>query len=119
MSNYNRRKLYRIPEKGKIKGVCAGLAYYFGVPVGLIRAMAILSLFFGLFGLVVIAYIVLVFVLDPAPAPASYTEEAGFSVQKLLNEADYQLKAGELRLRQMERYITSETFSVRSRFRQL
>ncbi|KER02066.1 envelope stress response membrane protein PspC [Photorhabdus temperata] len=117
MSNYNRRKLYRIPEKGKIKGVCAGLAYYFGVPVGLIRAMAILSLFFGLFGLVVIAYIVLVFVLDPAPV--SYTEEAGFSVQKLLNEADYQLKAGELRLRQMERYITSETFSVRSRFRQL
>ncbi|AKH65057.1 MULTISPECIES: envelope stress response membrane protein PspC [Photorhabdus] len=117
MSNYNRRKLYRIPEEGKIKGVCAGLAYYFDVPVGLIRAMAILSLFFGLFGLVVIAYIILVFVLDPAPA--SYTEEAGFSVQKLLNEADCQLKAGELRLRQMERYVTSETFSVRSRFRQL
>ncbi|MGV7961407.1 envelope stress response membrane protein PspC [Photorhabdus tasmaniensis] len=117
MSHYNRRKLYRIPEKGKIKGVCAGLAYYFDVPVNLIRAMTILSLFFGLFGLVVIAYIVLVFVLDPVPA--NYTEEAGFSVQKLLNEADYQLKAGELRLRQMERYVTSETFSVRSRFRQL
>ncbi|NDK98060.1 envelope stress response membrane protein PspC [Photorhabdus bodei] len=117
MSNGNRRKLYRIPEKGKIKGVCAGLAYYFDVPVRLIRVIAVLSLFFGLFGFVVVAYIVLVFVLDPAPT--GYTEEDHFSVQNLLNEIDYQLKSGEIRLRQMERYITSETFSVRSRFRQL
>ncbi|OCQ52937.1 Phage shock protein C [Photorhabdus australis subsp. thailandensis] len=117
MANYNHRRLYRIPENGRIKGVCAGLAHYFGVPVSLIRAMAVLSLFLGLLGLVVIAYIILAFVLDPAPM--DYTEEAGLSVHKLLNEVDYQLKTGELRLQQMERYVTSETFSVRSRFSQL
>lgn len=43
------KKLYRVPEEGMVKGVCAGLAHYFDVPVRLIRVMVVLSLFFGLF----------------------------------------------------------------------
>ncbi|WP_415751688.1 PspC domain-containing protein, partial [Hafnia paralvei] len=34
------KKLYRIPERGVVKGVCAGLAEYMGVPVALVRVMA-------------------------------------------------------------------------------
>ncbi|MEX7573074.1 envelope stress response membrane protein PspC, partial [Enterobacter hormaechei] len=37
----------------------------------------------------------------------------------LLNAVDEQLSAGEKRLREMERYVTSDTFTLRSRFRQL
>jgi phage shock protein C len=37
----------------------------------------------------------------------------------LLNAVDAQLAAGETRLREMERYVTSDTFTLRSRFRQL
>ncbi len=36
-----------------------------------------------------------------------------------LNAVDEQLSAGEKRLREMERYVTSDTFTLRSRFRQL
>ncbi|MBI3310362.1 MAG: PspC domain-containing protein, partial [Serratia liquefaciens] len=43
------KKLYRVPEEGMLKGVCAGLAHYFDVPVRLIRVMVVLSMFFGLF----------------------------------------------------------------------
>ncbi|OTA20665.1 DNA-binding transcriptional activator PspC [Xenorhabdus beddingii] len=120
MSNTYRRKLYRLPEQGMVKGVCAGLADYFNVPAPLIRTITILSLFFGLFGITVLAYIILTFVMDPAPA-GYVAEEKGRepSAQKMLNEVDYQLRAGEARLRQMERYITSDTYNVRSRFRQL
>jgi hypothetical protein len=34
----------------------------------------------------------------------------------LLNAVDEQLAAGEKRLREMERYVTSDTFTLRSRF---
>ncbi|MBD2780340.1 PspC domain-containing protein, partial [Xenorhabdus szentirmaii] len=33
MSNIHSRKLYRLPEQGMVKGVCAGLADYLNVPV--------------------------------------------------------------------------------------
>ncbi|CCJ75464.1 Phage shock protein C [Cronobacter muytjensii 530] len=38
---------------------------------------------------------------------------------QLLNAVDAELAAGEQRLRAMERYVTSDAFSLRSRFRQL
>ena len=37
----------------------------------------------------------------------------------LLNDADVQLAESEQRLRAMERYVTSDSFTLRSRFRQL
>lgn len=43
------KKLYRAPEEDRVKGVCAGLAHYFDVPVRLIRVMAVLSLFSAYF----------------------------------------------------------------------
>ncbi|MBC8943838.1 MULTISPECIES: envelope stress response membrane protein PspC [Xenorhabdus] len=119
MSNSYRGKLYRLPEQGVIKGVCAGLAHYFGIPVALIRTITILSLFFGLLGITVLAYIILTFVLDPAPTGYQAEENRAPSTRKMLDEVDYQLRAGEERLRQMERYVTSDTYNVRSRFRQL
>ncbi|GAB2929878.1 envelope stress response membrane protein PspC [Hafnia psychrotolerans] len=112
------RKLYRVPEEGMIKGVLAGLAHYLGVPVKLLRIMAVLSIFFGLFMFTFVAYVVLSYVLDPVPAN-EFDNDNTPSPRNLLDEADRVLKASELRLRQVERYVTSETFGVRSRFRQL
>jgi phage shock protein C len=57
-------------------------------------------------------------VLDPIPDSALSSEEAPSS-QDLLDAADAELAAGEKRLREMERYVTSDTFTLRSRFRQL
>ncbi|GAB7202034.1 hypothetical protein OS12_34760 [Dickeya oryzae] len=37
MNTRAERKLYLLPEEGMIKGVCAGLARYFDVPVKLVR----------------------------------------------------------------------------------
>ncbi|WP_340608851.1 envelope stress response membrane protein PspC [Xenorhabdus bharatensis] len=119
MSSSYRGKLYRLPEQGVIKGVCAGLANYFDVPVALIRTITILSIFFGLSAITLVAYIILSFVMDPAPVGYQREETRAPSTRKILDEVDYQLRAGEERLRQMERYITSDTYNVRSRFRQL
>ena len=64
------------------------------------------------------AYIILSFVLDPMPEGELDAENTPTS-SDLLNAVDEQLSAGEKRLREMERYVTSDTFTLRSRFRQL
>lgn len=115
--NRSFKKLYLMPEEGMIKGVCAGLAHYFDVPVKLIRLIAVLSIFFGLFFFTVVAYIVLSFILEPAPPAAYGTQDA--SPNQLLDQADAQLMDSERRLRDIERYITSDTYGVRSQFRQM
>ncbi|WP_192072695.1 envelope stress response membrane protein PspC [Pantoea agglomerans] len=112
------RKLWRKPDEGKFMGVCAGLAEYLDIPVRLLRVIVVLSLFFGLFLFTVIAYFVLGFVLDVKPASASQTERQ-LSASELLDQLESTLQRDERSVRDLERYVTSETFSVRSRFRQI
>lgn len=112
------KKLWRIPQQGMVKGVCAGIAHWLNVPVKLVRLITVLAMIFGLFFFVVVAYVILTFALDPMPEGELYGENTPSS-RELLNVVDAELAAGEQRLREMERYVTSDTFSLRSRFRQL
>lgn len=112
------KKLWRIPQQGMVRGVCAGLAHYLDVPVKLVRVVTVMSIFFGLAFFTLVAYIILSFVLDPIPDGALYSDEAPTS-SDLLDTVDAELAAGEKSLREMERYVTSDTFTLRSRFRQL
>ncbi|GKV88956.1 MULTISPECIES: envelope stress response membrane protein PspC [Pectobacterium] len=119
-NTWSGKKLYRLPEEGMLKGVCAGLARYFDVPVKLVRLITVLSIFFGLFFFTVVAYIILTFMLDPAPAGMEFEDEkTARTPSQLLNEADATLQASEQRLRNIERYVTSDTFGVQNRFRHL
>ncbi|ECU5741431.1 envelope stress response membrane protein PspC [Salmonella enterica subsp. arizonae serovar 40:z4,z23:-] len=112
------KKLWRIPQKGMMRGICAGIADYLDVPVKLVRILVVLSIFFGLAFFTVVAYIVLSFILDPMPDNLA-TSESQPNSGELLDAVDRELAAGEKRLRDMERYVTSDTFTLRSRFRQL
>lgn len=40
------KKLWCIPQQGMVRGVCAGIANYFDVPVKLVR-LVVLRFFFG------------------------------------------------------------------------
>ena len=56
LADYPKKKqLYLRPEEGMIKGVCAGIADYFAIPVRLVRIIVVLSMFFGLFMLTIAA----------------------------------------------------------------
>lgn len=112
------KKLYRIPARGKVKGVCAGIADYLDIRVRLVRVIVILSMVFGLFMVTLVAYFILAFVLDEMPQSVEESEKAP-TAQSLLDTLQAELRGGEGSLRDIERYVTSETFSVRSRFRQL
>ena len=77
------KKLWRIPQQGMVKGVCAGIAQYLDVPVKLVRLITVLAMIFGLFLFVVVAYIILSFALDPMPESELYGEKTPSSGELL------------------------------------
>ena len=117
-SRFSGKKLWRIPQQGKIKGVCAGIAHYLDIPVTLVRVIVVLSMLFGLFMFTLVAYFILSYVLQPMP-PQGDEQAAPLRADVLLDALSQEMQQNEDKLRQLERYVTSETFSVRSRFRQL
>lgn len=119
MAKMGERKLYRLTDQRMIGGVCAGLAHYFDLPVNLVRALAVVALFLGFFAITIVIYLLMWFFIEPAPIGYEDETDTSVKVTKLLNEIDQQLKAGEKKLRQMERYITSDSFSINSRINKL
>ena len=84
------KKLWRIPQQGMVRGVCAGIANYFDVPVKLVRILVVLSIFFGLALFTLVAYIILSFALDPMPDNMAFGEQLPSS-SELLDEVDREL----------------------------
>jgi phage shock protein C len=63
MTNKCRGELYRNPSQGKIAGVCAGLADYFGWETWLVRILVVSGVLLGM-GWFVVIYIAAWFILD-------------------------------------------------------
>ncbi len=78
------------------------------IPVKLVRILVVLSIFFGLALFTLVAYIILSFALDPMPDNMAFGEQLPSS-SELLDEVDRELAASETRLREMERYVTSDS----------
>jgi phage shock protein PspC (stress-responsive transcriptional regulator) len=70
------RKLYLLPKEGKIAGVCAGLAAYFGMDVTLMRVLFVLMLFITQ-GFWLLVYIVLAIAMPKAETAAQAAEAHG------------------------------------------
>lgn len=64
--NRKRAELYRNSEQGKIAGVCAGIADYFGWETWLIRILVVSGVLFGM-PFLILGYIAGWFILDKSP----------------------------------------------------
>jgi phage shock protein C len=141
MSIKRRGELYRIPRQGKIAGVCAGIADYFGWETWLVRVLMVSGVLFGIPWLILL-YIAAWFILDKKPVTpinAELNEEDVQDAKKAafeqeLNAEPIRVKARvwqageppkqafhdirkkymtmERQLRLMERYVTSPEFTV-------
>jgi phage shock protein C len=60
------RELYRLPNEGKVAGVCAGIAEYFNLETWLVRIIMITGVLFS-GAIFVIGYIAAWFILDARP----------------------------------------------------
>jgi phage shock protein C len=119
------QRLYRDSRRAWLAGVCAGIADYFGVSVGLVRFLMFLSgIFFTmptLFGYLVAA---LLLRRKPDHLYASGEEEAFWRAVRLepsRTARDLTRKFEELerRLRAAEARVTSSEFRLRRQFRDL
>lgn len=124
-ANGSRQRLYRDMRRGKLLGVCAGIADYFGFGVTVTRiAAAFMLLFFPPF---TIASYLILGVLLPVKPPEFYGDEdkdrfwrdIRRSPQNTLSEVRHRFRALELRLRHMETYVTSERYDLDRQFRDL
>jgi phage shock protein C len=124
--------LRRIPQRGVVAGVCAGIAEYFDWNVKLLRAgLVIVFLFSGLFP-VVIAYCVLWYALDPidgeAPSSGGYSGggdgdspygSSGPARRPSLAEVTARFERLDNRLREIEECVTDKEFELRRELKKL
>ena len=118
-------ELYRIPERGKLAGVCAGLGERFGIEVWLIRIGAVSAFFLGV-PFVPVLYVAAWLLLDKKPqdkttprsgldhtvAVKSKIWQPGQPPQEALKELKTQFRQLELRLRGVETFVTSTEFNL-------
>jgi len=67
---HSKRELYRDPDNGKICGVCAGIADYFGFETWVVRVIAV-SLLIFLNGGMVLGYFIACWLLEVKPGSKS------------------------------------------------
>tara|TARA_R110001592_G_scaffold46438_8_gene147798 strand:- start:1550 stop:1996 length:447 start_codon:yes stop_codon:yes gene_type:complete len=141
MTDKRRGELYRNSSQGKIAGVCAGLADYFGWETWLVRILVVSGVLLGM-GWFVVIYIAGWFILDkkpgatakkPQPAQSQYasatmdTEEelssesikvksriwqSGEPPKQAFQDIRHKFKSLEREVRAMEHYVTSPEFTV-------
>lgn len=128
-TNETRRTLMRDKTKGKIAGVCAGIADYYNIEVWLVRIIAVTALIFSS-SFVTVIYIALWFILDEKPAEHAALQtshigvktkvwEAGEAPTRAFLEIQQEFKDLEHALQQMERYVTSNSFKLDRELKQL
>jgi phage shock protein C len=124
---FDRRGLYRNRREAWLAGVCAGLADRFDLPPWLVRLIFILlALTVVVLPLMVIVYIVLAFMMPPAPtwpppgvAGADWDEFYAGSRAEALRRLSQRFETLDQRLRRMESIVTSPGYDIDDQLRRL
>lgn len=123
----NRHQIYRNVRGGKIAGVCAGVADYFGWRVRFVRLALILLTVFA-FPVPIFLYAAAAFFMPPGePIAMRYgdPEEERFwrnySMRPKMTYAElrHRFRALDARIADMERAVTSNEYALRKEFRDL
>lgn len=129
--NVSRRrgKLYRSKKKGKLLGVCAGVANYLEVSVFLVRLLTVVGFFMS--GMLAgVIYVGAYFILDDEPEENAWGEghtsnannpggDHPHRVQADIQQCEHKLRALRSRLARMEAYTTSRHYKLNREFRDL
>jgi phage shock protein C len=119
-------RLHRNPRRGVIFGVCAGIAEYCGFDIAVTRVVAVLLLLFAP-PIMCIAYVLLGIMLprkeSPGPGEADVLDpvqrQVRASPHDMLSNTRYRFRDLDTRLARLEKYVTSNRFSLDREFRRL
>ena len=124
-NNWRAQRFYRDPDHGKIMGVCAGLADYFGWNVNAVRVFAVIALlWFNILAL--IAYVALGFLLPAKPdklhdwdTDEQYWRSVRRSAGGTFRDVRHRFRELDMKLQHMESYVTSSRYDLDRQFRDL
>ena len=131
MNNRESKTLYRDPHKGKIAGVCAGIADYFNLETWLVRVVTASVFLLGGYGLILIGYVALWMILDTKPKSAHSASDfadigikkkiwqAGEPAKQALRDVNLQFNSLEKRLRRLEHHVTSDQYDLKRQINNL
>ena len=120
------KHLCRDREKGRILGVCAGLADYFGFDLGLTRIVTFFALLFFT-PAILLVYFALALLLPVKPrseevvdvAEQAFVKSVRSEPQAVLSSARHRFRELELRLQRLEKYVTSSAYNLDKEFESL
>jgi len=123
--HWRAQRFYRDPRHGRLTGVCAGLADYFGWNVVLVRGLAIIALIW--FNVVTLAvYLVLGFMLPAKPdvlhdwdADEAYWRSVRRSASETFRDVRHRFRELDMKFQRMEGYVTSNRYDLDRQFRDL
>lgn len=131
MSDTRERTLYRLPQSGKIAGVCSGIADYFGFESWLVRVVAASIFLLGGSGIVLVIYVLLWMILDIKPGSDKNKKahkdieikkkvwQSGEPATMALRDVNSQFRSLEIRLQKLERHVTSDSFDLKQEINNL
>jgi len=109
--NIRRGELYRNSEKGKIAGVCAGIADYFGWETWLVRILVVSGVLFGM-PFLIFGYVAAWFILDKSPKQQGKHHNAAYHATK---GANYSTKESEYKAQGYVAEQDNESIKVKAR----
>ena len=129
MRSRNFQGLRRIPQRGWVAGVCAGIAEYFGWNVKLLRVALVASVILGA-GAMIVVYLILWYVMDPVEAdygaaPSSHDggggggPGAGSMHRPTMAEVQARFERLDARLRGIEECVTDKEYELRRELKKL
>jgi phage shock protein C len=115
-------RLYRDPAHGRILGVCAGIADYFGVNRTAVRVLAVLGLIFFTMPTLLV-YLAAGFLLQRRPdglyrdvEEERFWRRARVEPKATVGDLAARMRALDERLRGAEAYVTSAAYRLRRQF---
>jgi len=112
-------RLYRIPEHGKLMGVCAGLSEYFDVRIGVVRVLVVIAALFSGIWPLLIGYFVVGFILEPKPrdlyrdaAEEQFWRETRAEPDMTATELRRRFRDIQRRTSELEGFLTSRRFKL-------
>lgn len=119
------QRFYRDRRNGKIMGVCAGLADYFGWNVTFVRILAVIALIW-FSALTLVIYFVLGFLLPVKPErlydwdrDEEYWRSIRRSASATFGDVRQRFRELDAKLQRMEGYVTSGRYDLDREFRDL
>lgn len=123
--HWSAQRFYRDRRNGKVMGVCAGIADYFGWNVTVIRILAIIALFWFM-PATLLVYFVLGFLLPVKPdklydwdTDDEYWRSVRRSAASTFSDLRHRFREFDMRMQRMETYVTSRQYDLDREFRDL